>query len=81
MKTMERAALAGAVGTWLACWATDACDTLQSAAAFTAGVLLSTALKGVYVRARLRYWLWSQKSAPGVPREKTSVPLPPPDFD
>jgi hypothetical protein len=73
--------LVGAAATWLACWATDACDTLGSAAAFSVGIILAPTLRAVYVRARLRYWLWSQKSAPVAPGAKSAVPLPPPDFD
>jgi hypothetical protein len=73
--------LLGAAATWLACWTTDACDTLGSAAAFSAGIILAPTLRALYVRARLRYWLWSQKSAPVGPGTKSAVPLPPPDFD
>lgn len=73
--------LVGAAATWLACWATDACDTLGSAAAFSAGIILAPTLRAVYVRARLRYWLWTQKSAPVALGDRTAVPLPPPDFD
>lgn len=47
---------------WAALYLTSLSHTLESAAAFVLGVSLADAIKSMYTRVRVQYWLWRQRS-------------------